>query len=341
MKVMLFILLIIPFVWAGWEDLILDSPEHMHDFHQGNQIILSLNVTYGVGEGAVYITNLTLYPPPCVNMGQPIFKDVGIILCPHDDQSCQLGFRKAVESVVLRFENLTTDRSCISGVSEYYFIIEGSSELMSGTGRWSGKKSTSSKHFKIRFVGPTICGDGRCEEGEDCGGCPEDCGACPECQDGARICLNNSVVECQGGFFINVIERCKHGCVMENNTPFCRRICREGSRRCMGDTLQRCVENEWINQTCQYGCVNDTCITNPCAGVVCEARCENGTAYWDGLCDIETGECIYYSSRECEYGCDGVGCAPAPTKDEGMEGACPSILFLTFLLLVMNKNEGI
>src|SRR5271157_3726984 len=68
--------------------------------------------------------------------------------------------------------------------------------------------------------------------------------------------------------------------------------------------------------TCQLGCMPDniTCISpsTPCSGVVCNNKCEDTSVLdTNGLCDNETGICIY-KKMVCVFGCANNSCMSQP-----------------------------
>ena len=322
---MVLIVLLSTLVTAGWADLRFDSPEDLQDFHQGRNITLSLEISNtGQADGyAVYITNITLQPPSCVNGGQPIYGGGGII-CPTTDPSCRNRFRNADSPKTFVFEDIPTDPNCINGLKEYRFTLEGNKEYVSAGSKWSSTPQDAETNlFYLRFVGKDYCGDDECVEGiEDCASCPQDCGPCPECNGTERACVNNTIMECENGFFTKVIENCKHGCEDLGGSPECIIICQEGETVCADNqTLQTCTDNDWVNTTCIAGCTNGACETDLCGGVTCPDHCNNSVAYSYGACDYATGQCVYYDAVPCQYGCasDGINCeasgsaTPTPT----------------------------
>lgn len=325
--------------YAGWGDLSYSSPESYQDFHQGRPISLSLNVTNtGHTDGyAVYILNVTLNPPDCMNGGRPITSS-GVVLCPRNDSTgCINRHREAGSSAVFNFTDIPSDPDCINGLRTYNFTLEGSTELLGYVPVWSAENATTTQDYFARFTGPDVCGDSVCAPPvENCTTCEEDCGRCTECAGNARTCLNNSVMGCSNGFFTHLVEACRYGCLVENETPKCRRICTEGEKQCANaTTLQTCINNEWQNETCLRGCVNDACESNLCAGVRCPDKCEGGTAYSYGSCSPSSGGCTYYGRQNCTYGCSGIACAagpattttPSPTPQPGIP-CCGSIAFI-------------
>lgn len=339
---LLLVLLFSQLAYAGWNDLTYSSQESFQDFRQGRPVSLSLNVTNADDSDgyAVYIVNVTLNPPDCVNGGMPV-TSTGLILCPKTDLSCRNRFRNAGTSAVFNFTDIPSDRSCINGLRSYNFTLEGSAELLGYESRWSSEKRvTNTSNFYMRFIGADACGDRVCAPVENCTSCEADCGRCQECTGNVRTCLNNSIMECSGGFFTRLVEACAYGCEVVDGTPQCRKICSEGEKRCAEDgrTLQTCRNNEWANETCPRGCTNGACGTNLCSGVECPDKCEDDIAYAYGSCNPSSGSCTYYGRQECTYGCRGNVCAagpqpsatPAPTAPGGTKGipCCGGIAFI-------------
>ncbi len=313
---LLALLLFSQFAYAGWSDLVFSSQENYWDFHQGRPVSLSVNVSNnGDTSGyAVYITNVTLHPPDCVNGGMPITSS-GIILCPNqDDTGCRNRFRNAGATAIFNFTNITTDASCINGLRTYNFTFEGSDELLGVGSSWYNRTPASTANYYMRFIGADSCGDGVCAPTENCTLCEADCGRCPECSGSTRTCYNHSVMECSNGFYTRLIEACAYGCEIVNGTPACRHICSEGERHCADDarTLQTCRNNAWANETCPRGCVDNACETDLCTGIACPDKCEAGRAYSYGSCNPSTGNCTYYGTVACQYACSGTVCATSP-----------------------------
>ena len=323
---------------AGWNDMDFSSPENYGDIHQGRSINLSLNVSNnGDTDGyAVYIINVTLLPPPCVNNGTPITIP-GALLCTTADPSCRNRFSRAPTSKSFIFANVPTDPSCLNGLYNYSFVLEGNTELVSAGSRWSPEtRRTETVAYHLRFVGPDVCGDGTCGGGETCSSCEEDCGICPECSAGQRTCLNSSVVECRNGSFTRIIERCSAGCEMTDSGPACLRVCAEGAARCANaTTLERCVNNTWVAEMCRTRCEGNACSTNLCAGVSCPDKCEGDIAFSYGSCDPKYGTCTYFGITNCPAGCSGTRCAevaeaqtPITPRGGSLGQCCPALFIL-------------
>jgi len=343
-KVQVLVLLLLAFAGAasaGWNDMVFRSSENLQDFHQGRPISLSVlvNNTEDDDGNAVYILNITLNVPECVNNGVPITVD-GVIICPTTDSSCKNRFRNAGTSATFNFTNIPTNASCRNGLHAYNFTFKGNVELLGSESKWSTTlRETNTTPYFFRFIGADVCGDSLCANVENCTTCPNDCGRCPECASGARTCLNNSIYACVGGFFTSRIETCEHGCEVVNGTPQCRRLCTEGAKMCADDgrTLQTCTNNAWVNQTCIRGCVDNACETNLCQGIVCPDKCENGTAQSYGFCEPSTGNCTYMTVQNCSNGCTGTVCAagtptPMPTATPApKQNACCGIALVLLL----------
>ena len=304
---------------AGWNDMGNSSAENLQDMKQGRNISLSLNITNnGRTDGyAVYIINVTLHPPACVNGGNAVTLP-GAIVCPTTtlDPSCRTRQRSAVMGLFVNFSNLATDVNCTNGLKDYYFTLQGSTELIGIESRWTLRGATNTSMFYLRFIGADYCGDSVCAGAETCTGCPSDCGVCPECAAGARACVNGSVYSCANGFFTQVAVQCTHGCETVNGTPQCTRVCTENETRCSADgsAAQTCMNNDWANQTCIYGCRDGACDTNPCARMNCSDKCETNVAYAYGSCSALTGNCTYFSTVNCTNGCNGTVCAAVPRR---------------------------
>ena len=316
--VLLLCLLLAGTCFAGWNDLVFKSPENLNDARQGRGISLTLNITNNGHEDgyAVYILNITLYPPSCVNGGNPVTAP-GAIVCPKDDPSCRNRYSGSSTSVLFNFTDMASDPDCSNGLKGYNFSITGTKENIGAESAWSSTRyTTNTSTYYVRFIGPDACGDVACGGNETCATCPADCGRCTECVGGTRACVNNSIYQCVNGFYTYRVEECTHGCVDTDGSPSCRRICAEGEKHCAedGTTLQTCRDNDWHNETCQRGCADGACQANLCLNVVCPDYCENGISHSYGSCNPSSGECTYYDVRSCSYGCLGAICGPAPAQ---------------------------
>jgi len=102
-------------------------------------------------------------------------------------------------------------------------------------------------------------------------------------------CDGNKRCVCNGEQY--VCTNCTHGCLSGN----CR-ICTEGSFRCRGNLLQKCVRNAWDDLSfCPYGCDATTGSCFDCTGT--EELCRDGSFY---VCT--DGRWVY------SYDCGGLGC---------------------------------
>jgi len=347
----LLVALVASSAYAGWDDLTFDSPEKLSDVRQGRNVSLSLNVTNPAHEDgyAVYLLNVTLYPPPCINGGRPV-TSVGAIICPKDDPSCRNRYSSASTTALFNFTEMATDVDCSNGLKEYKFGITGTKELIGADSRWSSQYTTNTSTYSVRFIGPDVCGDGFCSGNETCATCNPDCGRCTECTGGERACRNNSIYLCVNGFYTYLAEQCPLGCEDTDGAPSCRRLCEDGEKRCSedGTAVQTCSNNVWRNDTCVRGCVDGACQSNLCLNVVCADYCQEGVARSYGSCNPSTGSCTFFDTRNCQYGCLGATCAPAPLVTPtpaptpgGVPCQCGTglaLLFLCSLALAISKR---
>ena len=344
-----------PLALAGWNDLNLTSAENLADARQGRNVSLSLAVeNLGNSDGyAVYLLNVTLLPPPCVNGGASV-SSAGAIICPKTESSCRLRFPNAGTKAIFNFTNLTTDPACVNGMKDYRFTIAGNVELSSVESKWAPEaRAKNSSVFIIRFIGPDACGDRACADAlvggnESCVTCPADCGACPVCSAGQRACRNNSVYSCANGQYARLVEMCAHGCEDAFGGPACRRICEENETRCAdADTLEACRNNDWVRSACPKGCANGACDTDLCRGVACPDTCTGARAYSYGACDAASGDCMYFDVHDCVSGCNASLCAAPPAATStprstsnaarglGLPGACCGSAAFILLPLAM------
>ncbi len=133
------------------------------------------------------------------------------------------------------------------------------------------------------------CGNGICEEDEDCGTCKPDCGC-------------ESFERCQAGVCITFCGN--EICELEENCGTCEQDCGCGE-------FGRCTDGK-----CEVWCGNDRCdssedcescsedcgcsYTQRCENAVCVNFCGNGICEEDEKCDTCTADCGCSSSEKCE-----------------------------------------
>jgi hypothetical protein len=339
---------------AGWKDLAFSSQDNMADERQGRNISLSLTIENAAHTDgyAVYVMNVTLHPPQCVNGGNSVTSG-GAIICPVDDPACKIRFTTAGTSAVFNFTGLPTDPDCPSGLQQYFFELNGSSEIFGSESRWAPEaNSTTTSVYTIRFTGPDTCGDSVCGPGiEDCLSCPGDCGRCRECNGTtARACRNGSIYRCSNGYYADLVEACAAGCSDSGGVPYCTRLCQEGASRCAdGSTMQSCRNNSWANESCALGCVDGACDTDLCRNVECPDTCAAGIESHYGSCDPVAGECVYFGVRNCSLGCEGTSCAvpeaqptatktPVPVSSQACMPGIGLVLALAFAGLSVKRH---
>ena len=338
------VLLLLPLAAsAGWNDLVYSSGQSGMDFRQGGNITLVLDINNtGVRDGsAVYISNVTLLPGPCINNGENITVSGGVI-CPNStiDIGCGFRFKNATIKSSYSFENLPTSEVCPNGDYYYVFLVFGNKEIGSG-GNFASGLMNASPRFTIHFIGPHFCGDGSCDEwkGESCETCGEDCGRCKECIPGERKCVGDDIGECNSDGFWEYT-RCIGGCRLNaTDEPECVPPCTPGEKQCVSaNILAICENHKWRNVSCQFGCLYDDCKGN-CETAGCPEMCANSTHLFYGKCNRATGKCTY-KSEHCSQGCDeaGIACAGAqqtPPAAGGEGGFDLTLVIVPIILLIV------
>jgi len=342
-KVVLAFLLFPLLAAAGWGDLTYSSEQSGMEFRQGGNITITLNITNtGVRDGgAVYISNVTLVPGPCINNGTNITIGGGII-CPNStiDAGCAFRFRNATFKSFYSFENLPTSEACPNGEYYYEFLIVGNKEIGPG-GNFAPGAMNASPKFSIRFIGPHFCGDGSCDgwRGETCETCSEDCGRCKECTPGERRCFGDDIGTCGSDGFWSYTH-CLGGCMPnEAGEPECIPPCTPGEKQCISaNVLAVCENYKWRNVSCPFGCLYNDC-KGDCEIAGCPETCANSIHLFNGSCNRVTGRCAY-ESEHCSEGCDesGIACAgakPTPSAGGGGGGFDLTIAGVIILLLAL------
>jgi len=321
----LLLFLAAPLALAGFGNLILISPQAGGTFHQGDYLNFTLIINNsGIHDGgAVYFTNITFLPNPCINNGEPISLP-GAIVCPESaiDPGCVQRFRAAHLQNVFEFRNLSTVEGCGDGMYKFHFMVSGNNEV-GMDGSFSSFPKNLTQEFEMNFLGQLKCGDGICTvwKGENCSNCMSDCGRCPECAPGEVSCVNDSVGTCDERGFWGITEECVAGCWGVDEMPRCVTPCIGSSKMCVGENiLSVCVAQRWENRSCPYGCIYDDCKGN-CDAVGCGDRCTQGLLYTQGTCDHVRGVCSYAGNETCAQGCseDGGKCAGASGGGGGVD----------------------
>ena len=125
--------------------------------------------------------------------------------------------------------------------------------------------------------GPGECGDGVCDDEEDCESCPEDCEECADCGDGECLDGENcwTCAEDCGD--------CEGDCCEANGTPGCEDVV---VTDCVCSDDAFCCGSEW-DAMC-VGVASDLCEAD-CGPVCGDGECDAGELC--GLCPEDCGAC--------------------------------------------------
>ncbi len=174
---------------------------------------------------------------------------------------------------------------------------------------------------------PAACGDGACQDDEDCANCPADCG-CPEgevCDAPSRACAPACVPDCEGR--ICGSDGCDGVCGACDDEQLCMDgACVDAPPEC-GDGV--CEEGEsclGCPLDCGVCCGDGACVPEhgeDCATCLADCFCAD-----DARCDVPTRACVPACTPDCEDracgddGCDGVCGACAGDLICDADGAC-------------------
>jgi len=176
----------------------------------------------------------------------------------------------------------------------------------------------------------TGCGNGMCEQGEDCATCPADCGVCTRCGDGrcdGTVCLGGSEAgkpcidngECPGSS-CNIGETCSN----------CQADCGEcnpcGNGHCdWGETISTCPADCYCGDgLCEPGedgssCPKDCyCGNSTCDAGETAAACPNDCRCGDHICDASE------TATSCPQDCP---CGNGVCDATESHATCPSDCF--------------
>jgi hypothetical protein len=155
------------------------------------------------------------------------------------------------------------------------FFIEG---RPAGTGTFESGKAIK---LDLSAQGVVWCGDGSCNNGENCSSCSRDCGICPDSTGGEADVLPD---ECIPDWICSPWSLCTEDsrtrecfdrsvCGIDDDKPseeqFCMtevtlpESCEEGTTACVGDHLFECAaNNDWSEvRTCENGCLEGACMS--------------------------------------------------------------------------------
>ena len=166
-------------------------------------------------------------------------------------------------------------------------------------------------------VVPDLCGNGECDDGEDCSACPVDCGSC--CGDGTCASAEDCSTcpadcECNDGF------QCMEGeCHPATCIPDCSgKECGDGGCPGIPDACGVCSDDEsCLGGKCEQECTPD-CDGKECGDDGCDGSC--------GACDdgwfCQAGGCV---EDPCLPDCEGKECG-----GDGCGGLCNDCLDIVY-----------
>ena len=188
------------------------------------------------------------------------------------------------------------------------------------------------------------CVQGRCED--PCEGVTCDTPPDPTCSDASTLTTYSGPGECVLGHcqYPSDNTTCPAGCAEGacNNEDPCEGIicddppantCTDATHLRAYDPIGTCSDGQceytFSNVECPDGCVEGSCIDNPCEGIICDdppantCTDANHLRAYDPMGTCSDGQCEYtFSSVECPEGCvndECQGCEPSTCTDLGFE----------------------
>lgn len=146
-----------------------------------------------------------------------------------------------------------------------------------------------------------------------------------DCNYGEEKCISNIYYTCENGQWDikgKVVGECNVDCLhdgdcsednlCENNlciknpcfNIFCNDYCEDGIKYTRGTCSSKTGECEYKEDSCGSSCLyKKSCSNNTCLGLDLSERCYNNAWYYNANCS--GGEVVYFSKKDCVYGCQG------------------------------------